>query len=162
MFILRLIPVVTTLLFILLQEIDLRIIKREQLTVKINFNIFALVLISEKKSRKGKFKKLIKALPSIIKSANYLVSVSRITIRRFNEAKMKGSVNLAGNILSRTLILSYLHSKAKSVIHLQKPENNDIVPTEIDISLHFSIFDMINSALIFVYYNIKNKVRKVI
>lgn len=127
---LRLLLIITTLLFILLQRIDVRVTKGEKLTVKISFIFFALVLIEEKtKKRKlWRFSKIIKRLKAFFKSSKFL--------------------------LSRSDIVLHSHSSYDDTTDSPKPI--------IDVSFHFSLFNLIISALILLYYILKNKVKRVI
>lgn len=127
---LRLLLIITTLLFILFQRIDVRVTKGEKLTVKISFIFFALVLIEEKakKRRLWHFSKIRKRLKALFKSSKYL--------------------------LSRSDIIFHRHTYGDDAQNYPKPI--------IDVSFHFSLFNLIISALILLYYIIKNKVKRVI
>ena len=127
---LRLLLIITTLLFILLQRIDVRVTKDEKLTVKISFIFFALLLIEEKdrKRRLWRFSKIRKRLKALFKSSKYLISRSDIILHR----------------------------------HYGKDDTQNYSKPIIDVSFHFSLFNLIISASILLYYIIKNEVKRVI
>lgn len=114
----------------LLQRVDVRVIKNEKLTVKISFTFFALVL-TEDADRKKTFKRIPRLLSNfkgVFKSLKFLLSKSEVSLF---EKQQK-----------------YYESEEKLPLF--------------DISFHFSLIRMIISAMILLYYIVKNKVKRVI
>ena len=114
----------------LMQKVIVRVTKNEQLTVKINFTFFALLLCEEKLNHKK-----IRQLSKIF-------------------------LNFRGMFKS----LKYLLPKTDILLHVNETEVSAAYETKpmIDISFHFSLFRMIISALILLYYIVKSKVKRVI
>ena len=126
--ILRLILILTAILFILLQRVDVKIIRREKLTVKISFNLFAVVLTDGGEKKKSISQKIryLKNARSVYRAAKHLISKSNISLQRTTEINEKTAVNS-----SRYLLL-----------------------------IQFSLFRLIISLLIFLYYTVKHKVKR--
>ena len=155
MIVLRLLPIFVIVLFILFQRNSIRIIKCERLTVKINLNIFAITLTEEKikRFRPAKALKSVKSIYRIIKSARYLISKSDFSV-------------LTTESVTNQFLLSYLSANARSVqysfIESNNRENDIGCKNALDITARFSLVYLIISALIFLYYTVRNKLKRVI
>ena len=170
MFVLRSLPLITVLLFILLQRINIRVTKSEELTVKINFNIFALVISDNQGKRNKKRRGFIKLFSPTLKSVNYLLSKSTAVIFRQEEKAFNNDVILMQNIFTKLFteqfLISYIKRRSKSAVFnydvkTDSEKRNTSAPT-FDAIFHFSFIHLINSALIFTYYIMKNKAKKVL
>lgn len=154
MLVLRLFPIFVLVLFILFQKSSIRIVKSDLLTVKLNFNILALVLKDDdgKKIRPTKLIKSLRKYSGALKSARYLISKSDFVI-------------YDSESLTNRLIFLYLDANAKSVgfvDHAQNEISRNEIPSKIDITVYFSLIYLIISALIFLYYTVKNKIKRVL
>lgn len=87
MLILRLVLILVTILFILLQRVDVRVTRSERLTVKISFIFLALVLSEERPKRRhvGGVTKLVKNVKGVFKSLKYLLSKTDIVFQNQNK-----------------------------------------------------------------------------
>lgn len=87
MLILRLVLILVTILFILLQRVDVRVTRSERLTVKISFTFLALVLSEERPKRRhvGGVTKLLKNVKGVFKSLKYLLSKTDIVFQNQNK-----------------------------------------------------------------------------
>ena len=87
MLILRLVLILVTILFILLQRVDVRVTRSERLTVKISFTFLALVLSEERPKRHhvGGVTKLLKNVKGVFKSLKYLLSKTDIVFQNQNK-----------------------------------------------------------------------------
>ena len=166
MLILRLLPVVFTLLFILLQENDIKITKTDRFTVKLNFNVFAIVFYEDRKKKAKSFWKTIKIIPYAHKVAIYLVSRSTVYIRDLTlstSVKQNSIVGLFSSIPIK-ILTSYFTNKAKKTVYypshdLLDKESIDESP-QYTLTVRFPFYVLINSALIFTYYIVKNKLKR--
>ena len=154
MIVLRLLPLFVIILFILFQKCSIRITKKEALTVKLNFSLLAVLFTEEKikKIRLGRFVKSFRQISGIIKSAKYLISKSDFLI-------------LDNEKLIDNLIFIYLKANARSLTLKDADvdySDNSQELTKIDVTAYFYLVHLIISALIFLYYMVKNKVKRVI
>ena len=124
----RLFLMLSALLIVLFQKVDIRVTKYDRLTAKINFMLFAIVLTDEYPRKRIKLRSshLRYSIKAIFKSTKYLLSRSGVTISATEGAKQDG----------------------------QSPI--------IDISFHFSLFQMIISAMILLYYIVESKIKRMI
>lgn len=170
MIVLRLLPIFFTLLFILSRRTNIRVTKSEELTVKINFNIFAIVLSEEKIKKRGlkKLPKLLKNAKGILKSLDYLVSKSEVRIIKCkipDSADKKFHVIRNAYFLASTqLLISYLERNCKKILYIDQENYYKILDNTaaLDLSLHFPFYYLIISALLFLYYIVKNNVKRVL
>ena len=127
---LRLFLLANTLLFILLERIDVRVSRQNGITVKISFIFFAIVFWTDGlilKQRK-RYLKTVPNLKAILKSTRYL----------------------------------FLKSNVRLVKSRRNGDKADVNNSHIDILFHFSLLQLIISALILLYYIVKSKVKRVI
>lgn len=168
MLITRLLLLLCALLFILLQGVDVKVIGGERLSLKISFNILALVLTEEeiKKLRPKGFGKILKNLGGILKSAKYLISHSIVTVTKIdNESPFIGDDAPWLILTFGRLILDYLEANSRAfrtVFTDTSMTNNELGGYAFDISFHFSLLRMIISASILLYYIVKTKAKRVI
>ncbi len=166
--ILRFVLLTFAFLFILLLRIDLRITKRNNFTIKINFIFFAIILEEDKikRIRMRDLQKLTKNLSGLIKSTSFLISKSNITVsNKYNTPFVsENPITIFTRRTSTALILTYLANKAKSFAYdtHNSIESSYFDPTILDLTFHFSLLNLIISALILLYYIIKNKVKRVL
>ena len=170
MMLLRLLPFIYALLFILTRRIDVKVHKAEELTVKVNFNIFAL-LFSEDKIKKISIKSMSRFLKNarhIYKPIRYIISKSDITFLRYeyllDETALHPVLKDTYAFASNQFLLLYLSSNAKSFrITERKNRVQDINNNTIfDINIHFSLSHLIISALLLLYYIVKNNLKRVL
>ncbi len=172
MMLLRLLPITFALLYILLQRVDVKVTKRDTLTVKINFNIIALVLHEEKinKQRLKQLSGLLKNASSALKTLKYLISKSDVAVKIYDIPYESSDpitiIKNAGIKASSRLFFSYLGicSRSLNIITAEEnfDDNSDPNMPGFDASLHFPLYHLIISALFFLYYIVKNKVKRVI
>ena len=167
MILLRFLPIICALLFTLTQKINVKVSKKDELTVKINLNIFALILSEEKIKRRGvkAFFKLIKFIIAVIKPIEYLISKSDVIISRCSilDAETQPFTLLRSTSLfvSTQIMISYIVQNARSVHFLEHKDKQDEKLPSLDISFYFSLWNLIIFALLSLYYIVKNKVKRV-
>ena len=169
MIVLRLLPLIYALLFILTRRIDVKVSKADELTVKISFNIFAL-LFTENKIKRARLKSITRIIKNArynYKPISYLISKSNVVFSRYTHLQDDGTslsvIKNAYTYASSQFLISYLSSTAKS-FHLVEQEKfiqNKISNTVFDINIHFSLSHLIISAMLLLYYIVKNNLKKV-
>lgn len=166
MIIIRTIPIALLVLLIILQRIDIRITTSDITKVRINF-IFIAILLSESSATVKRFKfglKIVKNLPTLLKTSNYFLSKSQIVILRFFENDGSSAnfniVKLIPIYISATTLLAYLNSIAKSVTFDTRNKSSFDLKTDITISVRFVY--LIISSLLFLYYCIVTKIRRIV
>ena len=157
MWFLRLLPIGVTLLFILFQCVDVTVVKRDNLTIKINFNLLAIVLYDDKKKRirLKNLRKYMFLTQAGIKSLKYIVSKSRITV--YSPTSYTDAFNGVGvGFLSATMLIPYLAANAHSFRYFDRYHG----AAHLDISLRISYICAFISALLFLYYSVRIKIRR--
>lgn len=170
MMLLRLLPLIFALLFILSQKIDVKVHRTDRLTVKINFNILALVLQEDKIKKNGlkSISRIIKNVKHFHKSIDYILSKSEVRLLKHeisnNETEVFSIIKSAYSYASRQFLISYLERNAKKFrIIEQKNYNIDISSnTVFDLDIHFSLWHLIISALILLYYTVKRRFKRLL
>lgn len=169
MSLLQFLPIFFILLFTFTRIIDIRVTKSEELTVKINLNIFAILLTEERIKRRGfrKVGRLVKSLKNLLKPLEYLISRTEIRIYKLSSPLSNGSTVATPYSLpffvSLSVILSYIERYAKVIRFIkQKDSKANDEDTFWDFSFHFSLWNLIIFVLLFLYYTVKSKVKKVI
>ena len=172
MVILRLLPVSFVLLFILLQRVDVKVKTRDRLTVRIDLNITAIILSEDKIKKKhlGRIPKLLKNLPIVYKVLKYLVAKSDVTVIEYNDNPLiDGEDDIFKNARRYAIyqiVYSYLATNSKSFHFTENrvysDEKDKEKTSDFDLIFRFSLFHLINSALLFLYYIVKNKAKRVI
>ena len=164
MSLLRLLPIFCTLLFTLTRKINVKVTKSDEITVKVNLNIFALVL-TEEKIKKRTFRdirKTIKRLKILYKPFEYLLSRSEVVIRRLDTslANEPSAPMLYTTYIfaSMQFLLSYLQRNAKRVKFI---ETKTYASTFLDLSFYFSFWNLIIFALLYLYYLLSSKIKRV-
>ena len=168
MIFLRLLPILYALLFLLSRRIDVRVSKSKEMTVKINFNILAVVLTEDKikKRRLKSFSKLIKGTKSILRSADYLISRCDAELYSFTDIQSGISAPIIYNayrVAAVHFIAAYLERNARKFefAEIQNTDSEVQNRSGFNLLLHFSLWHLIISALIFLYYIVKNRVKRV-
>lgn len=172
MVILRLLPVSFVLLFILLQRVDVKVKTRDRLTVRIDLNIIAIILSEDKIKKKhlGRIPNLLKNLPIVYKVIKYLVAKSDVTVIEYNDNPLiDGEDDIFKNARRYAIyqiVYSYLATNSKSFHFTENrvysDEKDKEKTSDFDLIFRFSLFHLINSALLFLYYIVKNKAKRVI
>lgn len=171
MVILRLLPVSFVLLFILLQRVDVKVKTRDRLTVRIDLNIIAIILSEDKIKKKhlGRIPKLLKNLPIVYKVIKYLVAKSDVTVIEYNDPLFDVEDDIFKNARRYAIyqiVYSYLATNSKSFHFTENrvysDEKDKEKTSDFDLIFRFSLFHLINSALLFLYYIVKNKAKRVI
>lgn len=157
MWILRLLPIFVTLLFILSRSVDVRVSIRKRFTIKISFNIIGIVLYETEKQKLRfiKLNKRINVAKSGLKSFRYLISKSSIALK----VQANTSEGVMSSLIIHGLLLPYLNMNARSMRFKQASYGH---PESFDISLRFSNIHLIISAFIFLYYLVKLRIRRII
>ena len=170
MIVLRLMTITVTLLFILFQKIDVKIKTRDELSIKINLNIIAIVLYESKKKYnhvRDIFRTLNK-LPIFLKSIKYLLTKSNVTLVLYKKPVLSYSPSLIahiGSTLAEQLVISYLIANSKSLrtvtvssTHVKSLKNTDYLEAFIS----FTFIHFIISSMFLLFGIAKNKVKEVI
>ena len=136
------------LTFMLTRTVDARITKNGELLVKINFNIFALVLNEDKtkKKRIPHIRRFAHSIKGILKAADYLISQSKIVFFKYeiSDLPQRNSPFLYSAYSRATVqfFISYLEKKSRRVVF-----HNDVIYDSkessvpfIDLSIHFSLY----------------------
>lgn len=171
MFYLRFVPLILALLYILLQKAEIKVKKRDKITVNICFTLFSITLSDFDKS-KGRFRSLSKLLSKIkvyIGPVKYLVGRSTLHITIYESSDNLVSLNPminAGNIALRQIVFSLIDSFAKSfTLDVSGPVYSDTTHTssgDFDAAIQFSLYQLIYSALFLLYIILKNKLKRAI
>ena len=156
------------LMFMLTRKVDARITKTDELLLKINFNIFALVLNEDKLKKKGipNIQRTARNLKGILRSAEYLISKSKIVFFKHKISDLtQMNVPFLYSAYSHAtvrLFISYLEKKSRKVVFHKDViyDSKESSAPFIDLSIHFSLYHAIISALILLYYIVKNNVKR--
>ena len=168
MVILQLLPIICALLFAFTQKIDIRVTKADNLTVKINLNIFAILLTEDKIQKKGirRLSRIRKNLKSFLLAMDYLISKSEVRIYRLDISNTDLSVLSMLQSISRFasigIAISYLEKNASSVKFIDISPQYDENKTVLDFSIHFSLWSLIIFTSLFLYYRVKSKIKRVL
>lgn len=159
---------VCALLFAFTRKIDIRVTKYDKLTVKINLNIFA-ILLTEERIRKRSIRKLSrirKSFKSFLLAIEYLISKSEVRIYSLNTSNTDLSVLSILQSISRFasigIAISYLEKNARSVKFIDTSPQYYKNKTVLDFSIHFSLWSLIIFTSLFLYYRVKNKFKRVL
>lgn len=167
---LRLLPFIYALLFILSRKIDVKVHKGDELTVKINFNIFAIILKEDKIKRNSikNLSRMIKNAKHTYKALKYIISKSDVTYYRYAYPQYEDETFFALKSVytyaSEQFLISYLSINAKSfrLLERQNLPKSEADNSLFDINIHFSLLQLIISALLLLYYIVKNNIRRVL
>lgn len=166
---LQFLPIFCILLFTFTRTIDIRVTKSEELTVKINLNIFAILLTEERIRKRGiqKATRLLRALKNLIRPFEYLLSKTEIRLYRLasplTDSARSNALYTLPVLASLSLLVSYLERNARKVRFTNsRKEDASREETFLDFSLHFSLWNLIIFTLLFLYYTVKSKVKRVI
>ena len=163
---LQLFVIFCILLFTFTRVVNVRVTKNDALTVRINLNIFAIIITEEKIKKKGfkKVRRLIRSFKTLAKPTEYLLSRTEIRVYKLPDSISDSSIFKTLYSLSRltslSLIISYLEAHARRVRFMNGQKND--MEVVFDFSLHFSPLSLIISALLFLYYTVKSKIKQVI
>ena len=170
MILLRLLPLIYALLFILSRRIDVKVHKADELTVKVNFNIFALLLTEDKfkRIRIKSVSRFIKNAKHIYKPISYIITRSDVIFSRYmhlqNDNASLSVIKSAYAYASSHFLISYLSGNAKSfqLIEWENLVQDQNDSTIFDINIHFSLLHLIISALLLLYYIVKNNLKRML
>ena len=167
MIVVRILPLILLFLWIVLQRIDVRIIRQNAVTVQISFPIFRITFkdLTAPKRKTRKIVRLIKNLPFTLKTVAYLTRKSRAIIHDTTWLLAPSTpteiLKKIPHFISTRSIYAYLDSNAKSTAYI-KYNSNPIFVGDIDIVLQTKLIHLIISPLLFLYYKISNKARRMI
>ena len=171
MFILRIMPILCALLFILLQKVSIKIKTQDEVTVRIDLSIIALIFSGSKKSkfRPKSIKSLFNYFPAIYRAAKYAIKKSEVYIfTRQNKANDDLKIEYVHSYSANPLQLIYpfllFNSKRVCLIDnsTYSKANSSKPDQDFNLSLELPLISLINSALVFLYYIMKNKVKRVV
>ena len=168
MLFLQLLPIICALLFTFTKKIDIRVTKADTLTVKINLNIFAILLTEDKIRKRGirKLSRLRKSFRSFLLAAEYLVSRTEIKIYEFHpgtdDFRVSSVLQSLSLFASFGIALSYLEKNACSVKLMNKATPTCQNKTALDFSMHFSLWTLFIFTFLFLYYRVKSKIKRVL
>ena len=156
------------LLLIILQEADIRITYKDRLKVRISLTIFAITFFSRDNYRLSPRKaiKAIKGIPLLLKSAKFALKRSDAKVLEFagtsnvtTSDKVFASIPL---LISISSLIAYIRANAKSFNNDNKQVDTKNYTTSIDILFKTRAINLIISAIIFLYYMVKRKIRRTI
>ena len=167
----RIVPILLILsafLFILFQKATIRIRKTENITATFSLTFFSVSLtdLPEKKGRIKKLMRFLKNVPIIFKSLAHFLKRTDVKVLRFkNQDQSPFPISFGQKLpfyLSAPFIFGYLNNTAKSVSY----DENWLITTNIsnendaaiDVLFTFRLFYLIISALLFLYYKVKNRI----
>jgi len=169
----RIIPILFILiaiLFILFQKADMRIRKTDNLSITLSLTLFSITFSgdAEKKRRIKKIVRLFKNASVILRVATYLLKRSNVrVIRLANQSRSPSRFSLGQSIpfyISLPVIFAYLNNSAKSIFY---DDNwlfvDDFVnqnEASVDIIVSFRFISLIISALLFLYYKMKDRMMR--
>ena len=166
---LQLLPLFCALLFTLTRKISIRVTKRDELAVKINLNIIAILLTEDKIKKNGikKATRLIRSFKNLIKPTEYLLSKSEIRVYKCTPSSFDNKtfpmLRSLSFLASVQLIYSFLEKNAKLIRFIDHTQaDNEADAPFLEFSIHFSPLNLIIFAVIFLYYTVKNKFKRVL
>ena len=169
MIFLQLLPIFCALLFTFTRKINIRVAKHDELTVKINFNIIAIILTEEKLKKNGlkRIARGLKSFKNIIKPCEYLIKRSEFRVYRctpVSDSNKLFSVLLSISILaSLGVVLTLLKENARSIKFIDDHNNPESTHAAIfEFSIHFSLLNLFIFTAMYLYYTVKNKIKRVI
>ena len=169
MMFLQLLPIFCALLFAFTRKINIRVAKHDELTVKIIFNIIAIILTEEKLKKNGikRIARGLKSFRSIIKPCEYLIKRSEFRVYRCTPASDNNnlfSVLLSISIWASTgVVFSLLKENARSIKFIENRNNSESTHAAIfEFSIHFSLLNLFIFTAMYLYYTMKNKIKRVI
>ena len=169
MLFLRLFPILVAFLFILSRTVNIKVTKSWEMTVKVNFNIFAIVLKEEKlrKIKRLKIKSIIQCATALYKSLEYLIEKSAITLYTSelstNTVSDTSVFHSLYTLMARRFVILLLSKSSRkfTVTNTKSFDNKSDKFTQYELVIYFSLWRLIISALFFLYYIVKTKAKKV-
>lgn len=157
---LRLLPIIAVLLFILLQKINIRVKATDRVSVKINFNILAIELLNEKTKKKN-IKQIIrhgKSIGTVIRPMRYLLSRCSVEAKCPQNQFLPFQNENIYNIALLNFLFAFIKTHSKS---LKISDNDASFHSGVELIFNFSSYHLIISALFFLYYIVKNNIKRV-
>ncbi len=157
------------LLVLICQRIDIRVSKSSMTKIKINFIFFALT-VDDSESQKLSLKKrikLIRNIPFIYSAVKYLISKSEITVHSQNyTSSVNVTRSMLPNIMYRISVPTAIAIVSKFARKVKfDDEDVQVDPSDgliFDLSVHFRLYRVFISLIIFLYYMIRAKFRRII
>lgn len=156
-------PLLLALIFILFQEVSIRIMYRERALVRIDFTLFSITF-SENKKRKRHIRKSlrkIKNLPLILKATHYTLKHTEAIVlntsnNSFTPPELLRKIPM---FISSGAAIAYLNSTAKNVRIYDVQDFNSKCETTIFPSLLFNtrLIYLIIFPFLFTYYKLKKR-----
>lgn len=162
-----LIPLVLALMIILLQKVDFRIAYTNGLSVEISFTIFSLSFYDSEESRLPLLKSLKTArnIPILFRSLRFLLRHSAVNVLNISHNETD---TVAGTVfrtipflISTSAIIAYISTNAAN-FSMKQHNNFDKNELSFDILFKTRAANLIISAMLFLYYILKRKIRRVI
>ena len=156
------------LLLIILQEANLKITYKDNLRVRISFTIFAITFSSSKYDKRSlnKTLKALKAIPLLLKASSFALKRSDVNVIKLSRAShpsISDTFLIAIPILiSASSILAFISANARSFNIPDDQGNIEGETQEVDILFKTRVLYLIISALLFLYYILKRKIRRAI
>ncbi len=154
-------------LLILFQRIDVKHSNDEPSFLHISFSVLSFsVYIGKKQNKKIKNGiRFLRKLPIYLKAFNFLLSHSDVTVITSENKNItfEGLIRALPIVISAPPTFAYLNNTAKSVKYLKldkKDEDEDLYSNTFILSASFRSIHLIISALLLLYYNIKNRLRR--
>ena len=167
MIVVRMLPLILLFLWIVLQRIDVRIIRQNTVTVQISFPILRITFkdLTAPKRNLRKIVKLMKNFPFTLKTFAYLTRKSRVIIHGTTILSAPSTpteiLRKIPHFISSNSLYAYLNSNAKSTVYIKRSYDSEF-DADIDIVLQTELIYLIISPLLFLYYKISNKARRMI
>lgn len=154
------------LLLIILQEADLRITYKDILRVRISLTIFAITFSKthEENLSLAKSIKAIKNAPLLFKATKFAIKHTDVKVIELSRSARHSNSILAPIpvIATASSILAYISANARSFSMPKDRNNSEAEQTAVDILFKTRVLSLIISAVIFLYYIAKRKIRRVI
>lgn len=169
----RIIPILFILLavlFVLLQKADIRIRKTDNLSITLSLTLFSITFSgdTERKRRIKKIFRLFKNAPIILRVATHLLKRSNVrVIRLANQNRSPFPFSFGQSIpfyISFPVLFAYLNNNAKSIFYddnwLFTGDFSNQNEASVDIIVSFRFISLIISALLFLYYKMKDRIMR--
>ena len=156
------------LLLIILQEADLRITYKDILRVRISLTILAITFsrTHEKNLSLAKSIKAIKNIPLLFKATKFALKRADVKVIELSRATHHSTANtiLAAIPVIATIssILAYISTNARSFSIPTNQDKSESDRDAVDILFKTRVMSLIISAMIFLYYIAKRKIRRAI
>ena len=153
-------------LFIVLQKTSIRILHQEITTVRFDFTLFSITFISSKTNKNS-----LKASIRILRNLKYLLKISHYGIKHANVTVFElssttdtslPSPKLSPFFITSGILLVYLNNIAKSFRFSNSVDRRCQNKLSFDVLFETSLINLIIISILYLYYKVKNRIRRIV